>query len=244
MVMLPKRLDTERGHWVAKITDLLKWDKNPRNHDDAGLLRLKKQICRLGIYKPNFVDNQGQQVGGNKRLLAYNDLNTNEFTYNDDNGNSVTIDKRGQFDELWISEVAFTEEGVTQEQINAGQKPRYKAILDGQEQETWFESIEQAMIEYGISDNDEIGSWDKKALHALIQPHKLIPLPMYQIQVQPAISLQTFSQNPNKITDTPSNQEIDPNKVKKELNVKCPKCGFDFKGDEDDIEVNNESASA
>lgn len=61
-----------------KVSELHNWDKNPRSISKDGLERLKKQITKLGQYKPLLITEDGTVLGGNMRLKAYNDMGINE----------------------------------------------------------------------------------------------------------------------------------------------------------------------
>lgn len=57
-----------------KLSTLKGWEKNPRTIDKKNFERLKKQITKLGEYKPLLITEDGTVVGGNMRLKAYQDL--------------------------------------------------------------------------------------------------------------------------------------------------------------------------
>lgn len=57
-----------------KIDTLHEWDKNPRSISKDGFNRLKKQISKLGQYKPLLITPNGEVLGGNMRLKAYREL--------------------------------------------------------------------------------------------------------------------------------------------------------------------------
>ena len=57
-----------------KIEELREWDKNPRSISKENFERLKRQITKLGQYKPLLITNDGTVLGGNMRLKAYRDL--------------------------------------------------------------------------------------------------------------------------------------------------------------------------
>lgn len=57
------------------------WEKNPRGITVEGLERLKRQILKLGMYKPLIVRAAGRRfevLGGNMRLLALRALKVKE----------------------------------------------------------------------------------------------------------------------------------------------------------------------
>lgn len=68
--------EPNKEYWpVAKLQN---WDKNPRNISTEGFERLKKQIQKLGQYKPLLITPDGTVIGGNMRLRAYRDLGVSE----------------------------------------------------------------------------------------------------------------------------------------------------------------------
>lgn len=146
--------------WTA--TENLKlWDKNPRIIKEEDFNRLKKQLADLGQYKPLLVTEDGVVVGGNMRFRAYADLGVKE---------------------LWVSILSFADiEG----------KPGVKSVLiDGKFQiitgdtPREFQSIEHAMLEYAISDNDHAGKTDTQVLAELANPYMdVVPMENYKIEV-------------------------------------------------------------
>jgi site-specific DNA-methyltransferase (adenine-specific) len=63
---------------LRDITTLTEWDKNPRGITPEGLARLKKQIEKLGQYKPLLVNQDGIVLGGNMRMKAYKEMGMTE----------------------------------------------------------------------------------------------------------------------------------------------------------------------
>lgn len=61
-----------------KTGELKNWDNNPRSITKEGLERLKKQIVKLGQYKPLLITEDGTVLGGNMRLRAYRELGVDE----------------------------------------------------------------------------------------------------------------------------------------------------------------------
>jgi len=61
-----------------KLSTLKNWDRNPRTIDKKDFERLKKQIQKLGQYKPLIITPEGVVIGGNMRLRAYTDLHMEE----------------------------------------------------------------------------------------------------------------------------------------------------------------------
>src|SRR3990167_9789722 len=62
----------------CKLVELHEWDKNPRSITTDGFERLKKQIQKLGIYKPLIITDDGTVIGGNMRLKALKELGIEE----------------------------------------------------------------------------------------------------------------------------------------------------------------------
>lgn len=61
-----------------RISDLKLWKDNPRNIKPKDFERLKKQIQELGQYKPLLITPDGEVIGGNMRLRAYEALGIEE----------------------------------------------------------------------------------------------------------------------------------------------------------------------
>ncbi len=64
------------------ISKVVPWDKNPRGVKDQDIARLKRQLLRLGVYKPLLaVPEKGKYVvlGGNMRLRALRELGAREI---------------------------------------------------------------------------------------------------------------------------------------------------------------------
>ncbi|MFA5937567.1 MAG: ParB N-terminal domain-containing protein [Candidatus Paceibacterota bacterium] len=61
-----------------KVADLTNWEDNPRSIVKEDFERLKKQIIKLGMYKPLLVNADNIVLGGNMRLRALTDLGAKE----------------------------------------------------------------------------------------------------------------------------------------------------------------------
>ncbi len=59
---------------LVEINTLKEFDKNPRNITEEGMTRLKKQIQKLGQYKPLIITPEGVVLGGNMRFRALTEL--------------------------------------------------------------------------------------------------------------------------------------------------------------------------
>lgn len=57
-----------------KLSSLIINEQNPRGIKNKDFDRLKKQIQKLGMYKPVLINPQGKVLGGNMRLRAYKEL--------------------------------------------------------------------------------------------------------------------------------------------------------------------------
>lgn len=62
----------EKLYWP--IDKLYSWSKNPRRTTEEDFKRLKKQIQELGEFKPLIITPDGEVIGGNMRLRAYQEL--------------------------------------------------------------------------------------------------------------------------------------------------------------------------
>lgn len=86
-----------------KIEKLINWSKNPRGIKKEDFERLKRQIIKLGMYKPLIIIADGTVIGGNMRLRAYKWLNENVFIWESKDGTVNKVDLRGHFNEVWVS---------------------------------------------------------------------------------------------------------------------------------------------
>ena len=59
---------------ILDISKLHEWKDNPRSITKSGFERLKKQITKLGQYKPLLITPDGEILGGNMRFKAYLEL--------------------------------------------------------------------------------------------------------------------------------------------------------------------------
>jgi len=65
-------MENNKEYW--SIEKLREWEKNPRSITKKDFERLKKQIQKLGQYKPLIITADGMVIGGNMRLKAYKEL--------------------------------------------------------------------------------------------------------------------------------------------------------------------------
>jgi len=74
-----KDTDTNSNAKVYRnISELHNWDKNPRGIKQEDFERLKRQIQKLGQYKPVICTPEGKVLGGNMRIRAYRELGISE----------------------------------------------------------------------------------------------------------------------------------------------------------------------
>ena len=59
---------------LRDIRALHPWEKNPKTLSKSDFIRLKKQIQRLGVYKPLIIAEDGTVLGGNSRFRAFQEL--------------------------------------------------------------------------------------------------------------------------------------------------------------------------
>jgi hypothetical protein len=104
----------------VSISKVKNWDKNPRNIKTEDYERLKRQIKKLGVYKPLvcFLENGSYiTLGGNMRLAALKDLGQKEvevsivkpkteaekveFSLSDN-------DRAGEYDDLMLAELVYS----------------------------------------------------------------------------------------------------------------------------------------
>lgn len=69
----------EEKKQYRKLSELHTWENNPRTVTEDNLERLKRQITKLGQYKPLLITEDGTVLGGNMRLRAYEALGIKEI---------------------------------------------------------------------------------------------------------------------------------------------------------------------
>jgi len=157
----------ENGHWYTGIKNLQPWEKNPRDIREDDFERLKAQLVDFGQYKALLATKDGTIVGGNMRYRAMSWLNENVFTLTLPDGTQQTYDLRGQFNEVWVTELDFEYEPAV-----AGQMATVHAVIDGKVQQRGFSSAEHVMPEYALSDNDLAGRYNNEALAMLVHDYQ------------------------------------------------------------------------
>lgn len=100
---------------IVKITELKGWEQNPRSINEKDFERLKKQIQKLGQYKPLVVNQDNIVLGGNMRLKALEALGVNDVWINrvetKDEAEMVEYalsdnDRAGEYNEEQLAELA------------------------------------------------------------------------------------------------------------------------------------------
>lgn len=128
-----------------KVADLTNWEDNPRSIVKEDFERLKKQIVKLGMYKPLLINENNIVLGGNMRLRALT--------------------------ELGAKEVAVT-------------------VVDA--------LTPEAMLEYALSDNDQVGVTDDLKLAELVHLNP-IDTQLYKVQSNVLRPLESIVNPPDPI---------------------------------------------
>jgi len=159
----------KNGKNYANINDLANWKKNPRSITKDSFERLKKQIQRLGKYKPLLITNDGIVVGGNMRIRALRALGIKTV--------QVTV-------------IEFHNDGG-----------KYYATIDGErEGDALFNSPEEGMMEYSLSDNDRAGFYDDDLL-ANLMPEFDINWADYAIDLHRPVTIDELIYSDTGLTD-------------------------------------------
>lgn len=130
-----------------KVADLTNWEDNPRSIVKEDFERLKKQIIKLGMYKPLLINADNIVLGGNMRLRALTDLGAKE--------------------------VAVT-------------------VVDATDPAT--------MLEYALSDNDQVGVTDDLKLAELVHLSP-IDTSLYKVQANILRPLESIVNPPDPVTE-------------------------------------------
>lgn len=130
-----------------KVADLTNWEDNPRSIVKEDFERLKKQIIKLGMYKPLLINANNIVLGGNMRLRALTDLGAKE--------------------------VAVT-------------------VVDALDPAT--------MLEYALSDNDQVGVTDDLKLAELVHLNP-IDTSLYKVQANILRPLESIVNPPDPVTE-------------------------------------------
>ena len=130
-----------------KVSELTNWEDNPRSIVKEDFERLKKQIIKLGMYKPLLVNADNIVLGGNMRLRALS--------------------------ELGAKEVAVT-------------------VVDATDPAT--------MLEYALSDNDQVGVTDDLKLAELVHLNP-IDISFYKVQANILRPLESIVNPPDPVTE-------------------------------------------
>ena len=122
------------------------WDKNPRNIKTKDFDRLKRQIQRLGVYKPLIACKDGDGyivLGGNMRLLALQALGIEQVEISivdaSTDGSKIEYalsdnDRAGEYDEQKLTELVYPhiqEINLEDYKIDLGEAADLKSLIDG-----------------------------------------------------------------------------------------------------------------
>lgn len=218
----------ENGHWYTSIKNLQPWDKNPREIRDDDFERLKAQLVDFGQYKALLATKDGTIVGGNMRFRAMKWLNENIFNRTLPDGTQQSYDLRGQFNEVWVTELDFEYEAAV-----AGQMATVHAVIDGKIQQRGFSSAEHVMTEYALSDNDAAGRYNNEALAMLVHDYQeLIPQDMFKIEVAAPIPLDIVLNDFQPDGTDPTEEELPESKAEKEAKEKKKRIVFEFEDEQ------------
>lgn len=101
---------------TRKISTLRLWDKNPRFISKTAFASLKKKIKRWGQFKPILITKDGEVVGGNMRLKAYQEMGIEDIWVsvvdpkNDAEKLEIAVtdnEMSGRWDEEKLAELVF-----------------------------------------------------------------------------------------------------------------------------------------
>lgn len=158
---------------LVELSTLVEWNKNPRTIDEEQMQRLKEQLVRLGQYKPSVIIRDGAYnvvIGGNMRTKAMREL---------------VEEGHEQFKMVWVSDLELKKE-----------KGKFAIYIDGERagfdvegNPMLFESEEQAMTEYALSDNDAAGEYNQKMLGEHLDKLAGIPHELYHVSIDQSVDL-------------------------------------------------------
>jgi hypothetical protein len=216
----------ENGQTFTNIKELTPWEKNWRYIKEEDFDRLKAQLIDFGQYKPLLVTKQGTIVGGNMRYKAMLDLNENKFTRTLPDGTQREYDLRGQFNDVWVTEMDFFYEPVA-----AGQPAKVYPVINGKiVNQRAFSDADQIVLEYSMSDNDAAGRTDNEALAMLVNDYQeILPMDMYKIEVSAPLPLDTLLNDFQPDGTDPTEEDL-PEKEEKQKKFKLT---FEFETEED-----------
>lgn len=192
-------LTEEKGKTYAELSELKRWEKNPKELLKEDERRLREQVLDLGQYKPLLVLGEdvtvkgdpipaGTIVGGNSRFLVYSKLVEEGVV---------------EFSKVWVSVLGFhylEAETLWYPVVNG-------KVIDRRK----FTDPQQIIIEYSQSDNDQAGTTDQLALKELVSPYQeVIPMANYKIQVMEQAPLKEI------VTKTMLGKSADDDKGKSE----------------------------
>jgi hypothetical protein len=102
----------------------------------------------------------------------------------------------------------------------------WQAKVGGESQKKVFNTKQQAMIEYALSDNDRAGTYDDQKLVELVMQNPQIELESYSVDLGTQTTLLQLKNSFDGGDEEPKEKELDENNV--ETEHECPKCGYLF----------------
>lgn len=174
---------TENNKEYTKVENLKLWDKNPRNINEVDFERLKKQLLKLGQYKPILIIDDGTILGGNMRYRGYSDL-LKEYK---------EIGIQGMLDKYNKGSKGKISLEKAQETINQIQKGIWISRVKAK--------TEQEKLEYALSDNDRAGYYDDDMLANLIPEYEELDWADYSVDLQVPTAIDTLLYNEDGLGD-------------------------------------------
>jgi len=192
---------------------------NPHNNKDISpeaFQRTKKQIITLGQFKPLLVTKQKMIVGGHTRYQVYKEISQMQpFDIQDYIKTEINRDISEELASIIIEKAKLPKVSYL-DFIN--KDGGVIVIIDEEEQPKVFKTIEQAVMEYGLADNDTSGHYTTDIFQAIDQ---------FDINsVDYAINLSSL---PTLQDILIKSVEMPPEKKTDNKEVTCPSCGTSFK---------------
>jgi hypothetical protein len=210
----------EDGKIYANLSDLKLWEKNPRGIMVDDFQRLKKQLLKLGQYKPLLIISDGTTLGGNMRDRGYIDL-LKEY---DEIGVQKMVEKYQLDKEVFIDD-------TTDEEKIISPVDHVEKIIAQIKKGIWVSIVkadtDKEKLEYALSDNNRAGYYEMESVVGLLSEYPDSDFSDYSVEIGEPLNIQELVDYKDKELKTPD-PEIDPNDLGKKLNMICPRCGFEF----------------
>lgn len=197
------------------LTDLT---LNPYNSKDVSVedfQRTKRQIITLGQFKPLIIDATKMIIGGHTRYRVYDEVSRMEvYDIQDymksETGQDISEEMAKRIIERSKNPFIMT---IEFQNNNGG----IVAIINGDQQPKVFQSLEQAVTEYALADNDHSGRYNDD-IFQVIDQFNINPLD-YAVPVFRLPTLQEI---------VVRQVELPPLKQKEVRSATCPQCGHAF----------------